>query len=98
MNTKVVLLVIGLLVGGVAGWTTAPKLVDVKLGPLSVQVQGDNGSGNSIVATGSDGQIKVQVGSQSPLDDRDTRTLIFAIVGGLIGLGLGFAVDRRRSV
>ena len=98
MNTRLVLLVVGLLVGAILGWATAPKVDVVKVGPLNLQVTGENnGSGGSITATGNDGQINVQVGNPSPLDDRNTRTLIFAVVGALVGLGAGTVMNQRKK-
>jgi hypothetical protein len=96
MRPAVVLLLVGLVVGAILGWVTAPKAVDVNVGPLSVTVD-NQGGGGSVTAKSEDGKINVQVGSQSPLDDRNMRTLIFAVVGGLVGFGIGFAVDRRKS-
>lgn len=97
MNLKVILLVVGLVVGGIAGWLTAPTTDVIKLGPLSVEVQGGSGEGGTVTATGNDGQIQVQVGDPSPLNDRNMRTLIFAVVGGAIGFGAGFLTDRRKA-
>ena len=95
MNLKVILLAVGLVIGAVAGWVTAPEAVDIQVGPVSVEVQGGSGEGGQISASGENGQLQVQVGSSSPLDNRNTRTLIFAIVGAAIGLGAGLLVDRR---
>ena len=98
MNTKVVLLIVGLVVGAVLGWASAPKTDVVKVGPLNLQVTGENdGSGGSITATGNDGQINVQVGNPSPLDDRNTRTIVFALVGAAIGFGAGYVMDQRKK-
>ncbi len=99
MNTKTLLLIVGLVIGGAIGWFTAPHASSVQLGPLNVQVQngGGDSSGGSVTATNDNGQINVKVGDSSPLDDRNSRTLIFAIIGGGIGLGLGFTLDRRRA-
>lgn len=94
MNLKVILLLVGLVVGGVAGWVTAPEAVDINVGPLSVEVQGD-GQGGQLTASDQGGGLQVQVGSSSPLDDRNIRTLIFAIVGGALGLGAGLLLERR---
>lgn len=94
MNLKVILLIAGLLVGGVAGWVTAPEAVNINVGPVSVEVQGD-GEGGQLTASGQDGQLEVQVGSASPLDDRNIRTAIFAIVGAAVGLGAGLLLERR---
>ena len=97
MNLKTILLVAGLVIGAIAGWITAPRTVDIQVGPLTVQVQNGGGEGGNVTATGNDGQIQVQVGNPSPLNDRNMRTLIFAIVGGIIGLGAGFVLDRRKG-
>jgi hypothetical protein len=99
MNLKTILLVVGLVAGGLTGWLTAPKPVDMQIGPLSVQVQGgESGSGGAnITATGNDGQIQVQVGKPSPLDDRNTRTLILALVGAVIGFGIGYFAERQKA-
>jgi hypothetical protein len=97
MNLKTILLVAGLAIGAIAGWITAPKAVDIQVGPLTVQVQNGGGEGGNVTATGNDGQIQVQVGNPSPLNDRNMRTLIFAIVGGVIGFGAAFALDRRKG-
>ena len=94
MNLKTILLVAGLVIGAVIGWVTAPKSVDINVGPLSVEVQGD-GNGGTMTATGQDGQLQVEVGNASPLNDRNTRTIIFALIGAVIGLGAGFVIDRR---
>lgn len=95
MNGKVLLLLVGLVVGGLIGWLTAPKTEVIKVGPLSVEVTQGKGEGGSVTATGNDG--KVQVGNPSPLNDRNTRTLIFAIAGGILGFGAGFVIDQRKA-
>jgi len=97
MNTKVILLVVGLVVGGLIGWLTAPTTDVIKVGPLSVEVTQGDGEGGSMTATGNDGKVQVQIGNQGPLGDRNTRTLILAIVGGVVGFGAGFAMDRRKA-
>ncbi|MEX0851686.1 MAG: hypothetical protein WD036_00155 [Bauldia sp.] len=96
INSKAMLLVAGLVVGSLIGWLTAPTTDVIKLGPLSVEVTQGNGEGGSMTATGDDGQIKLEVGDPSPLNDRNTRTLVFAIIGAIVGLGVGFAMDRRK--
>lgn len=98
MNAKVILLIVGLLIGGAAGWLTAPApALNVDIGGVNVEVQGGNGEGGTVTATGPEGGgIEVQVGSPSPLNDRNARTAIFALVGAVIGLAVGFVADRRR--
>jgi len=97
MNAKVILLIVGLLIGGAVGWLTAPApALNVDIGPVSVEVQEGTGEGGSVTATGEDGQIKVQVGQRSWLDDRAMRAIVFAIVGAIIGFGAGLVADRRK--
>ena len=80
MNAKIVLLVVGLIAGGLIGYLTRPEAAEIKLGPLSIEVQGDRpaGAGGELTS----GQLQ-HVG-------------LFAALGAVIGFGLGFAVDGRR--
>jgi hypothetical protein len=96
MNTKVILLLVGLLIGGAAGWLTAPQPTQLQVGPLSVEVQGGNGDGGSVTATDNNGQVQVQVGNSSPFNDPMTRTAIFGVIGAILGLVIGVIVDRRK--
>jgi hypothetical protein len=97
MNLKLILLVAGLVVGGLAGWLTAPPpATELQVGPLNIEVQEGSGEGGSVTATGEDGQIQVQIGQRSLLDDRNTRTVIFAVIGAIVGFGAGYVVDRRK--
>ncbi len=52
MNAKVVLLVVGLVVGGVAGWLTRPDAAEIKLGPLQIDVQGSGTASGSSMTSG----------------------------------------------
>lgn len=99
MNSKIILLIVGLLIGGAAGWLTAPApALNVDIGGLNVEVQGGNGEGGTVTATGPEGGgVEVEVGSPSPFNDRNTRTAIFALIGAVIGLGAGFVIDRRGA-
>jgi hypothetical protein len=99
MSAKVTLLVVGLIVGGVIGWFTAPRpAVDINVGGVSLQVEGGT-SGGTMMATEDDGgSMKVQVGGPSGfLSDPVQRTAIFAVIGGILGLGMGFLADRRQA-
>ena len=80
MNTKVVLLVVGLLVGGLTGFLTRPQATEIKLGPLSMEVQTDQTAAPGDAVTSSQWE----------------RIAIFAAIGALVGIGLGFAADSRR--
>jgi uncharacterized protein YcfJ len=98
VNLRLILLVIGLIAGGAIGWTTAPNTSTIKIGPLNMEVQGgDSGDSASITATEENGQVNVKVGSTSPLDDRNTRTLIFAVIGGVVGGAAGFLAGGRKA-
>jgi len=75
MNAKVVLLVVGLVVGGLAGWLTRPDAAEIKLGPLSVEVKEQSGS----------------------LTRAQTQHMaIFAVLGAVIGFGIGYVVDQKK--
>jgi hypothetical protein len=75
-------LVIGLLIGGLAGYMTRPEeTAEIKLGPLSVEVR------NNESARGG-----------GPLASNQAQHIaIMAAIGGAIGLGVGFALGKRRS-
>ena len=95
---KIILLIVGLVIGAAAGWFTAPKAVDVDVGNLSIQVEGGKDGGAMLSADDKGGGVEVSIGRRSVFDDRNTRTAIFAAIGGLIGLIIGFVADRRRTV
>jgi hypothetical protein len=75
-------LLIGLLIGGLAGYMTRPEeTAEIRLGPLSVEVR------NNERARGG-----------GPLTSNQVQHIaIMTAIGGAIGLGVSFAVSRRRS-
>ena len=79
-NALVAYAVIGLLIGALAGYLTRPESAEIKIGPLQIEVTGKG------IARGSDSLTSSQV----------QHVLLIALVGGLIGLGLGYAVDRGK--
>jgi hypothetical protein len=81
MNGKVVLLVVGLIVGAIVGYVTRPESAEIKLGPLSIQVQGDRPAAAGDPMTSAQWQY----------------VAIFTVLGGVIGAAVGFVVDRRRG-
>jgi hypothetical protein len=98
MNLKGALLVVGLIVGGLIGWFTAPPpAAQVQIGPVSVEVHEGTGDGGSVTATGEDGQIRIEVGERSFLDDRNARTAVFAVIAAIAGFGIGAYLDRRKT-
>jgi len=80
-NALISLAVIGVLVGTLVGYLTRPEATEIKLGPLSVEVQGSGTARGNDPLTG--GQMQ--------------HVAIAAIIGGLVGAGIGFAVGRSRS-
>ena len=80
LNSKVALLLLGLLIGGVVGYLTRPETAELKVGDTSIQFQ------NNQVTAGRSGALT---------SGQSQRILLFALAGGVIGLLVGFAVDRR---
>ena len=80
MNSKVALLVLGLLVGGLAGYLTRPESAEIKIGGTSIEFS------NNKVSTGSSGSLT---------SGQTQHIALYAVIGGVIGLLVGFAVDRR---
>jgi hypothetical protein len=77
----VAFLVVGLLIGALAGYVTRPESAEIKLGPLSIEVKGNE------VARGN-----------GPLTSSQIQHIaIITAIGGVIGLGLGFAMGRGRG-
>jgi hypothetical protein len=93
------LLVIGLIVGAAVGWFTAPRpAVDINVGGVNIQVEGDK-SGGSISATGNGDSMEVSVGKRSPsvFAEPGWRALIFAVIGGVVGLLISTFTGRRKA-
>ena len=79
MNSKVVLLLAGLVIGALAGYLTRPESAEITLGPLSIEVQGDRpAQGGGPVTSGQWRHIA-----------------LLTAIGGIIGLGAGFVAGRR---
>lgn len=79
---KVSLLVAGLLVGALAGYLTRPEAAELKVGGLSIEVQGDRPAGARAGGGITTGQWQ-HIGA-------------FALGGAVLGLVAGFVADRRR--
>jgi hypothetical protein len=80
MNLKVVLFLVGLAVGAVLGYLTRPEAAEIRLGPLSVEVQGD----------------RVAQGGGPMTSGQWQYLAIFTAIGGVVGAAAGFVLDRRR--
>jgi hypothetical protein len=79
-NIMVAFLVAGLLIGALAGYLTRPQSAEIRLGPLSVEVRGN----------------QVARGNGPLTSDQVEHIAIIALIGGIIGLGLGFAIKSGR--
>jgi hypothetical protein len=72
-------LVVGLLIGALAGYFTRPESAEIKLGPVKIEV-----SGNQVTHGG------------GPLTSSQIRHIaLITLIGGAIGLGLGFVVRSK---
>jgi hypothetical protein len=81
-NAPVVFLLIGLIAGALVGYNTRPeKTAEIRIGPLNIEVQGRN------VARAQDGELT---------SDQVEHIAIITLIGGIIGLGLGFAIQRGK--
>ena len=79
-NPLVAFLVVGLLIGVFAGYLTRPETAEIRLGPISIEVRGDN------IARGGGELTSSQV----------QHIAIVTLIGGIVGLGLGFAVKSGK--
>jgi hypothetical protein len=80
-SNLIAFLLIGLVMGGFAGYMTRPETTEIRLGPLSVEVRSDE------MARGG-----------GPLTSSQVQHIaIMTALGGMIGLGVGFAVGKRRG-
>jgi len=100
-NFKVILLVVGLVVGAGIGWFTAPRpgTTEIHAGPLNMTVQRGNGSSSaSVNVQGRNGGVAIDVSRQrSAFDDPGLRTAIFAGIAAVVGLGAGYLIDMRKG-
>ena len=80
-SNLVAFLVVGLLIGALAGYVTRPESAEIKIGPLSIEVKGSQAARDNGPLTSS--QIQ--------------HIAIITAIGGVIGLGLGFAMDRNKG-
>jgi hypothetical protein len=80
MNTKIILVVAGVLLGALVGYLMRPEATGIDLGPVEIEVQGES-----------------PAESAGPLSDAQMRQIgLYALIGGAIGLVIGFVGDRRR--
>ena len=79
-DPKIVLLLIGALVGGLIGYVSRPESAEIKIGPINIQVTGPG-------ATGGGGELTTP---------QLQHIGLIALIGAALGFGVGFVVERRK--
>jgi hypothetical protein len=81
-NAPLVFLFVGLILGALVGYGTRPeKTAEIRIGPLNLEVQGRN------IARDQGGKLD---------SDQIEHIAIITLIGGTIGFGLGFAIQRGK--
>jgi hypothetical protein len=80
-SNLVAFLIVGLLIGALSGYLTRPESTEIKLGPLSIEVKGNQVAHDNGPLTSSQVQ----------------HIAIITLIGGVIGLGVGFAAGKSRG-
>jgi hypothetical protein len=83
MNSRVFFLLIGLVLGAIVGYVTRPEAAEVRIGPLSVEVQSNHTASSSDTGSLTTGQWQ-HIG-------------VYTVVGGVLGALAGFLAGQRRS-
>ncbi len=84
MNSRILLLIVGLLGGGLVGWVTRPAATEINLGPLHAEVQSDHAAGARETGPLTNGQIE--------------HVAIYIVLGGVIGALAGMLANQRDRV
>lgn len=80
-SNLVAFLVVGLLIGAVAGYLTRPESAEIQLGPVKIEMSGNRVARDNGPLTSS--QIQ--------------HIALIMLVGGAIGLGLAFASGKTKG-
>jgi hypothetical protein len=78
-SNPVTFLVVGLMIGIFAGYLTRPESTEIQLGPLKLEVSGNQ------VARGGGPLTASQI----------QHIALITLIGGVLGLGLGFSVKGK---
>jgi hypothetical protein len=79
-NATVTYAIIGLLIGALAGYLTRPSSAEIKIGPVQIEVTGKG----------------IDRGGGDLTSSQMQHVLLVGLIGGLIGVGFGFMVDRGK--
>ena len=79
-NPLIVFLVIGIFVGAVAGYLTRPESAEIRLGPVNIEVTGNQVARGGGPLTGSQMRYIAMV----------------TAIGGVLGLALGYGVKSGK--
>ncbi|HXX26644.1 MAG TPA: hypothetical protein VEJ40_08305 [Pseudolabrys sp.] len=79
-NPLIVFLVIGIFVGAIAGYLTRPESAEIRLGPVNVEITGNQVAQGNGPLTG--GQMRY--------------IAMVTAIGGVLGLALGYGVKSGR--
>ena len=79
-NATVTYAVIGLLIGALAGYLTRPESAEIKIGPVQIEVTGKG----------------IDRGGGDLTSSQMQHVMLIGLIGGLIGGGFGFMVDRGK--
>jgi uncharacterized membrane protein YeaQ/YmgE (transglycosylase-associated protein family) len=80
-SNLVAYLVVGLLIGALAGYLTRPESTEIRFGPVSIEVKGNQMAHDNGPLTSSQTQ----------------HITLIALIGGAIGFGLGFAMRKSKG-
>ena len=79
-NATVTYAILGLLIGALSGYLTRPESTEIKIGPLQIEVTGKG----------------IERGGGSLTSSQLQHVLLIGLIGGLIGVGFGYMVDRGK--
>ena len=80
-NTRLALLVLGVLIGGVIGYVTRPQAAEIRLGGASFEIENTGATASETSGSLTTGQLR--------------RVFLFAVAGGAVGLLAVVVADRR---
>ncbi|MCC6949495.1 MAG: hypothetical protein IT539_17190 [Bradyrhizobiaceae bacterium] len=80
-NAMLAFLVVGLLIGALAGYLTRPESAEIRIGPVQIEVTGKG------IARDSGGELT---------SSQVQHIALITLIGGIIGLGFGYAAERGK--